>query len=242
MHVEAKRKHSEVGSDENTSEESEEETIGAKVDRLAALDDSLDEDFNPDGLSSSEADSSSVSDDSSVSATEIQILQDEANLILHRAFAGVAEVIAEEPEPIKGAVVEQKTVVNDKYEYSSTGYAPENSEERQEHHPPCKLGDVGDTAFYSPISSNSSSPDRTIPVVEHSQQHRSGGNGIDAKDTCRNGEVNDDPKERITGSSTDKRSNGHAKEKGGVATNVSAKVNKPQHRGRRAGHASRKKK
>ncbi|XP_043288191.1 uncharacterized protein Jabba isoform X3 [Venturia canescens] len=235
-----KRKYSELSSDYESSDDSEdEETIQTKIDRLAINDSTNDEDFNCADLSSLEDDEIvSSSNESEISETEIEDLRNEANLILQRTIRKVTEVETEETEvkeriePIKNTGEDEKLV------YSNAAYTTGSYDDFCS---PSKLGEEAESAFYSPIGSTSPSPDRMVSNVKQ-EQHGRPVKKSQTENSCQNGEKHLKSGSANSGT-VDKRTNGHVDEKVlSAPTHVSSKHVKSYHRGRRANNGSRKKK
>lgn len=151
-HTEPKRKFSEMSSDE-----SEEETLQKKIERLAMEDSADDMDFNPADCSTES--SSETEEDLEVSLTELQNVKEEAMSFLNNdepSDALLQENREESDEKRSTQEIDESAEPANRQLHDSVGFEPL-----------LKLSQDGDTTYYSPISSKSVSPE---PSMSHSTE------------------------------------------------------------------------
>ncbi|XP_011310680.1 uncharacterized protein [Fopius arisanus] len=225
--VDQKRKYTQISSDDQESDESEEETLNSKIERLARENSFDDRDFQPgDSSETSESSQTDLEDEEKIiSQHEVEGLLQENNALLDEYKLRSSNAILK-TNSVKDT---QSTCPTDNEKNPEI----ELAEEQPDYFSP-QSGDDGDTAFYSPISSKSSSPERALPTF---QGHQGG---------CELKGINDVKNNYSDGKIVEK-SNGHVEKSGSSQTSNSNKCalkfqSKSHHKGKRMTHGSRKKK
>ncbi|KAG7200248.1 hypothetical protein KM043_017721 [Ampulex compressa] len=163
-HDDTKRKYSEMSSDESSSLDSETETFQDKVERLGMENSSDDQDFNPGDCSTETSTTTSENEegDRDVSLTELEDIKKDAEPILLKFLTPKEPTYFDAKKEEKE--FHQKLIADENRDRSNN---VANLRNEGEFLTPNKFGQDGDTTFYSPISSKSASPERSVsPAVE----------------------------------------------------------------------------
>jgi hypothetical protein len=241
--TDSKRKYSEISSDDSTDNESDEEPLLDKIDRLANVS-GTDEDYTPDDTSD-QSDSSDSEADLSISMTEVQeTLAETEKLekILHINTEGIDKAgdteqhkTENEEKPIPRAIRPQQLPVS----------AEKNTEENNTDKNCLTTNGVSneqDAAYYSPVSWKSVSPELGVSPEKQDNQVDSEGK----PEELSNGEVNEKEKKNYdnnqpSGEVVGEVTNGHMKEKQGIRLHSSSS-NKHYQKNKQGNHGNRKKK
>ncbi|XP_015118514.1 uncharacterized protein LOC107042131 isoform X3 [Diachasma alloeum] len=226
--IDQKRKYAQISSDDQETDESEDENLNSKIERLARESSIHDEDFEPEESSdSTESSQTDLEDeDKNISQDEVEhLIQENEHLAIHQfVFSNSVRHSANDTQDTCPTNNKKNPEI-------------ELAEEQRNYFSP-QSGDDGETAFYSPISSKSASPERVIPTFKGHQNE----DGVEQLEA-----VEENYKADVDGKIVEK-SNGHAETTGSEQTvNTNKCASKFQnksyhHKGKRMNHGSRKKK
>ncbi|XP_063976703.1 uncharacterized protein Jabba isoform X2 [Diachasmimorpha longicaudata] len=227
--IDQKRKYAQISSDDEETDESEEENLNSKIERLARESSIDDEDFEPEESSDNEKSSETDEEDEEekISDHEVNdlIQENKKSLATHKfLFSNSIKHTDNDSQDMCPTNNKQNPEI-------------ELMEEQREYFSPLS-GDDGEAAFYSPISSKSSSPERVLRTFKgHEENYQATG----TETVNHNYDADVDTK-------VIEKSNGRAETSGSIPIiNPNKCAPKFQHKsyhhkGRRMSHGCRKKK
>lgn len=159
---ESKRKYSEVSSDDpasNEESENDEMSFNSKLSHYALLNSSDDPDFDSKNCTAETNDlEESIEHDDDCDEDDVNSLIEEARQTLMEEYKKSNPEMFGEQTP----VVTFRSPMDEKSTARNGNCMNKTSDELQDYYSPCKSIEDADTAFYSPISSKSTSPEREV--------------------------------------------------------------------------------